>query len=504
MCKEKKNVVVILCDQLRKDFLSCYGFEAIKTPNIDSIAKDGVLFTQATTTSPVCAPARASMMTGRYVSDHGVWTNDVPFREGVDVLPGRMNQCGYRTGAFGKLHHFPGRDGKGFEVIRLMEENRLGEADDYFNWLRERHPEIENLFPHLKDGSFAFTKEEYYETWIANEALLFMEECVENQESFFAWTSFQGPHTPIDPPVDGVYEVDAAGIPEVYHMDVDSDCDVPKYRKYANYAHHTKEEHEAYRLGYCKLIEEIDIQVGRLISFLKEKGVYEDTILVFSADHGDMCGDFGHRQKGPLSYSAQFEIPMILANVDEVQTGSISDALVSNMDIGATVLSLVGDESSFGVSRDMVALAKGEDSREHVFAEFCDSMKIIETKMYRFAYYPFTGQSELFDKTRADYELYNLADVEEYATIKCILLQKMIDHMIISKGVQIESQDLVPSVQQGIAQIQPSYMDDIELVFPLQSEAHRDRLRKAGLDVDYNEFCRSREVVRAYGKYWEN
>ena len=158
------NILVILCDQLRKDFLSCYGGTVCNTPNLDALAAKSVCFTNAITASPVCAPARASMMTGRYVSDHGVWTNDMPFREGVDYLPQRMNRAGYRTGAFGKLHHFPAKDGKGFSTYALMEENRLGDKDDYFQWLRARHPEIRGVFTCKKDGGFAFAEERLGQT----------------------------------------------------------------------------------------------------------------------------------------------------------------------------------------------------------------------------------------------------------------------------------------------------------------------------------------------------
>lgn len=126
----KNNVMVILCDQLRADFLSCYnGNSPVKTENIDLLVEDGVLFEHAVTASPVCAPGRACMMTGRYVSDHKVWTNDVPFRENIDYLPYRMKENGYACAAFGKLHHYPARDVKGFDEYWQMEENRLGDVD---------------------------------------------------------------------------------------------------------------------------------------------------------------------------------------------------------------------------------------------------------------------------------------------------------------------------------------------------------------------------------------
>jgi len=194
----KKNILVILCDQLRKDFLPIYGNQNIKTPNIDKIAAMGVTFDKAITVSTVCAPARASMMTGRYVSDHRVWTNDIPFREGLEYLPMKINELGYRTGCFGKLHHFPARDTKGFKVSFQMEENRLKESDDYLVWLKKHHPEVTNIF-NINNMQFKYQREHYYEHYLADRAIDFIKD--DNSEKpYFTWLSFQGPHGPMDPP----------------------------------------------------------------------------------------------------------------------------------------------------------------------------------------------------------------------------------------------------------------------------------------------------------------
>ncbi len=514
----KRNIVVILCDQLRRDFLPCYGFDALETPNLDALAAAGVRFDGATTASPVCAPARASMMTGRYVSDHGVWTNDVPFREGIDFLPQRMNAAGYRTGAFGKLHHFPGHDGKGFSVCKLMEENRLNEADDYFQWLKAKHPEVENVFPHLDNGDFAFPREDYYEQWIADNAIAFIADAdadvdtdanantdVDTNQAapFFAWVSFQGPHNPMDPPADVQIALDESKIPAAKATEFRSGCEVPDYRGVANYGGMTDADRAEYRLRYCKMIGEIDRQIGRVIETLKAQGVYEQTTILFSADHGDMCGDYGMLQKGPMPYAAQFEIPMLLANCPEVAAGSESNLPVSNIDIGATCLALAGDGAPFGVSRPLHKMLSGEmAAHRSVFAEFCDSIKLLDTAQYRFAYYPFTGQSQLFDKTMPDYELHNLTDDPAYATLKANLLMELMDYTILAKGARIEAQDFVPSVQQGLREKLPNFAEELPLVFPLQTEAHRQRLRDAGYDADYNEFCKSYVMKRHYGAYW--
>lgn len=498
----KANILVILCDQLRRDFLSCYGFEALHTQHIDSLAAAGVRFDCTTTASPVCAPARASMMTGRYVSDHGVWTNDVPFRQGIDFLPQRMNAAGYRTGAFGKLHHFPGRDSKGFSVCKLMEENRLQEQDDYFQWLKVRHPEIENVFPHLENGDFAFSKQEYYEQWIADGTIDFIQ-TTPSDTPFFGWVSFQGPHTPMDPPTDVNVALDEGKIPCAQATYFRSGCEVPDYRGVANYGGMTDSQRAEYRLRYCKMIGEIDRQIGRIIAILKQQGVYENTTILFSADHGDMCGDYGMLQKGPMPYAAQFEVPLILANCPDITPGTVSDLLASNLDIGATCLALAGDAQPFGISRPLHQMLAGKIApHKSVFAEFCDSMKLLDTPRYRFAYYPFTGQSQLFDKTLSDYELHNLTDDPAYASLKAALLMELLDYTIVAKGAHIEAQDFVPKMQEGLREKLPNFAQELPLVFPLQSEMHRQRLRNEGYDANYNEFCKAQPILRHYGTYW--
>ncbi len=528
----KRNVIVILCDQLRRDFLSCYGFEALRTANIDALAAAGVRFDGAITSSPVCAPARAGLMTGRYVSDHGVWTNDVPFRDGMDFLPQRMNGAGYRTGAFGKLHHFPGRDGKGFGVCKLMEENRLNEADDYWQWLKARHPEVTSVFPQQDNGDFAFSKGEYYEQWIADCAIDFIrgeQPCIgavtkasdlrnvtvaaevpagvgvagSPPQPFFAWVSFQGPHTPMDPPSDVNVALDVGEIPPSHATNFRSGCEVPDYRGVANYGGMTDAQRIEYRLRYCKMIGEIDRQIGRLIASLKEQGVYENTTILFSADHGDMCGDYGMMQKGPMPYGAQLEIPLILANCPETVAGSVCKWPVSNLDIGATCLALAGDEKPFGVSRPLHKMLGGSvPAHKSIFAEFCDSMKLVDTLYYRLAYYPFTGQCQLFDKTMPAYEQHNLANEPAYASLKAAMLMEVLDYIILARGARIEAQDLVPKVQAGLCEKMPNFVEELPLVFPLQTEVHRQRLRDAGYDADYNEFCKEHEILRHYGAYW--
>ena len=501
-----KNIVVILCDQLRKTFLSIYGGEMIKTPNIDRLASLGVVFDEAITQSPVCAPARATMMTGRYVSDHGVWSNDVPFREGIEYLPERMNQLGYHTCAFGKLHHFPGKDVKGFQYAKQMEENRLGEVDDYFQFLKAHHPEVTGVFNH-KDG-FIYDEAEYYEAWIASCAVQHIHEHKGSKpnQPFMAWISFQGPHTPYDPPQSVRGTVDVSKLPDFVPPPDEDISSVVSYRRILGGPNDWQEHIAQDRIKYAEMIVEIDCQIGKVITELEELGIFEETIFIFSADHGDLLCDYnGIDAKGPFPYSQQLNIPLILANHPEVPHGQRSDALVGNIDIAATVLEIAGDKKSLGVSCSLIEQIKSTPSytRKVNYSEFCDSMKLVENKKYRFCYYPFTADTALFDKITDKQERYNLSGKPEYAQIEQSFLRDIIDFSIISKGVHIEAHDFVPAQQEGLKAKNPHFLESFDIAFPIPNKGKIEALRTAGLSTTYNEFCKTKEVKASYGCYWE-
>ncbi|WP_305768124.1 sulfatase [Candidatus Epulonipiscium viviparus] len=498
----KKNVVVILCDQLRTDFLSCYGSDFIKTPNIDQLAADGVLFERATTVSPVCGPGRACMMTGQYVSGTGVWTNDVPFKAGLEYIPERMNQNGYVTGAFGKLHHMPSKDVKGFAVACQMEEGRLAADDDFYKFLKRRHPEINTISPQ-KDGRFAFGLEDYYEEWIANNAVKFIED--HKDEPLFAWVSFQGPHQPYDAPAEnGISTVLTP--PDPIMLDFEPSCNVPKYRRASNISTPSILGMKAYRerrARYAEGVQIIDYEVGKIIAKLKELGIYKDTVIIFSTDHGCMLGDYDMYEKGAMPYKAQLEIPMIVVDADALPQGKRSDMLVSNLDIAGTALKAAEDPKPLGYSRSIVEMYNNcEIQRSVIFTEFCDSMKLVSTKKYRLAYYPFSKEHELF---AIDDETTDLTLDPELQELRIELLSDIIDFVVMAKGeVYLEGHDTVPAVQVGLDEKYYNYREVAPLATPIWSERSRQSLRDHGLDADYTEFMKAREdeFVVHYGKYW--
>lgn len=141
--------------------------------------------------------------------------------------------------------------------------------------------------------------------------------------------------------------------------------------------------------------------------------------------------------------------------------------------------------------------------REVNFSEFCDNIKTVENKRYRYSYYPFTGYAELYDRENDPKEQVNLAGRPEYAFIEKEFLKHIIDFCIISKGIRIEAHDFVPEQQEGVRKKFPEYERDFKIAFPL-TKKDIERLKKARLSTDYNEFCKGKEVLAYYAKpYWK-
>ncbi len=486
-----RNVVVILCDQLRKDFLNIYGCNAVPTPNLDMLAANGVVFDNAITQSPVCAPARACMMTGRYVSNHGVWTNDVPFRKDLEYIAGNMNHLGYATGAFGKLHHYPADDPKGFSHTKQMEETRLGKKDDYYKYLKARHPEIKNILGNYNRTELVFNypSEDYYEYFIASEAINFIDQSSAAGKPFFAWVSFQGPHTPYDPPREVKGTVNADKLPRPVDCDESLMPDVQKYRSAMFPPPGPLQWNMKIREAYGEMIHYIDLQVGRIIAELKARGLYENTTFLFSADHGDLIGDHNNNYKGPFPYEAQLAVPMVISNHPDLAKGRRSQSLVGNIDIPSTVLDIAGSDHRMGVSLSLLEQSQKEPAYARIvnFSEFCDSCKIVENRFYRYAYYPFTSQAQLFDKVNDPDELNNLAGQGKFAALEQYFLKQIMDFQLIAKGIRIEAHDFVPIQQQGLKDKYPLFEKDFVAAYPL-TKHNIENLKKKRLDFRYNEF----------------
>lgn len=520
--ENRRNVVLIMCDQLRADFLHAYGADFIPTPNIDALAADGVVFDNAITASTVCAPARMSFLTGKNVSGHDSWTNMIPAKDGTEYLPERLNDVGYMTAAVGCYDHSPFDAPFGYQYRCLDLSGHPG--CQYKEYLKEKYPEENKIYPAGEDHYFKYPEEDFYDRWSADRATDFIESYAKTGKApdgtapekegapFYLYCGFLSPHMPLIPPVEVKGTVDEENIPPVIIQErPDEDIStVELYRRtYLNPPevladpHALDEYRKKERVWYCELIVEVDNLVGRIVKSLKDNGIYENTTIIFTSDHGSCENDYNVLTKGPWNYKPQLFIPMIIANHPTLEKGTHCDALCGNLDIGGTILDVAGDQRAFGVSRSMIGLANGTvEEREVNMSEFCDSCKTLVDKRYTFTYYPFTNKTCMFDRINDPYEQNNLGDDPKYLDIRYRFMMHIVDFMILAKGVRIEAHDLTHDIQAGISKKHPKFLDNFDIAYPLGNWRQVERLEQAGLDATYNEFCRERNIKAHYGAYF--
>ena len=517
----KRNVLMILCDELRPDFLSAYGGDFIPTPNIDALAANGVVFDNSITASTVCAPARAAIATGEFVSGHGYWTNEVEGNADLPLFTDRLHEQGYMTAGMGSIELHPDNDMHMKYVRRFSEEK----DNEYILWMREKHPEVTNGWGWCRDGKqFKYTEEEYFDRWTTDRAEEFLDSYVAtgkapngaapDQEGapFFLYCGFWSPHSPHLPPKEVSGSVDPDKLPPMIHKPLSENTpSVEAVRcAFLNPPEVLKDlecldaERMRERQAYAEVIVEVDRLVGRLVDALKRNGVYENTTIIFTSDHGSCDNDYNLATKGPWPYTSQLFVPLIVSNHPRLPAGTHSDTLCGSMDIGATVLDVAGDNRRFGLSRSLIGLAEGSvPEREVNMSEFCDSCKTLVDKQYTFTYYPFTGKCCLYDRIADPLMMNDLGGKPEYAAVERKFLMDVVDFLVLAKGVRIEAHDLTNDIQAGIIKKDPKFLDNFDIAYPIGSMAQIERLKQAGLEWDFNEFCKTRPIMAHYGLYFE-
>lgn len=330
-----KNIVMIYCDELRCDALSCYGNPyGIKTPHIDELAAKGVLFEQCYCASPVCVPSRYSMLTSLSPTKTGVYHNEaaMPFfqlDEDYVTFPQVMHEAGYATASFGKMHIpmtkspvFDMNDETGGEMnlgIKIKEEasHIMKLPGQFQSVLAADYPEGKKYTPEL----------------VTDHGIEWM---LKQTSPFFIRFSYLQPHTPIVVPTEYVRRLDGIDFDNQLSYTNTSEfekrfgeiCDIDKM---------LPEDVARMRKYYYALVLWVDDQVGRIIQTLKKHKMYEDTILVFTADHGANRGENGALAKQTFQLSSH-HIPLIIS----AGTKAVRRDVCSNLDIAPTLLAMNG------------------------------------------------------------------------------------------------------------------------------------------------------------------
>jgi len=382
---DRPNLIFLMPDQLRHDFLSCYGADFVDTPHIDSLASSGVRYERAYSASPVCVPARASLLTGMNAVKNGVMGNDCWLRPdleecGIRTWPEILSDAGYYTAAIGKMHFYPWDAGHGFQYRSIAEDKRwLYIRDDYYRHLRDHG--LRKLHGNEHEGyqenrGAIVSKipwERSVDRFVGQEACRFIREHG-RERPFAMMVGFPGPHCPYDPVPEFLEEIDESAMPPAIP---EAEGDTPKLRENnisgnkgawngVDYTVFTDAHKRKIRAHYAALVMQIDHEVGEILATLEEKGLREKTVIVFSSDHGDYLGDHNLIGKGSF-YEASAHVPMI-AHVPWMGEAKTRRDLVELTDVTATMLALAACERPERMdSRPLPGLGiEGEESRERI------------------------------------------------------------------------------------------------------------------------------------------
>lgn len=362
MSTRRPNILFLMADQMRWDCLGCMGNSAIRTPNLDAIAARGVTFSNAFTPDPICVPARASILTGNY--PHictGYRGNDGAIRAGQPLLTEVLSRSGYRSYATGKLHFVPyappgsPRLVHGFEKVDLHESGRiLSEFDpegkrrgleDYIDYLHTvgwggygRGHGIGNN--DVRPCASPLPAEHHVDHWIADCAIHRLDAHVREtpDRPFFLFVSSPKPHSPYDPPRPFDQFYDPRTLPKPFGSAADSrerDPHLEVERITRAMTSLSPEAIQVIRSYYYGAISFLDEQFGRVVNHVRDLGLLDNTMVLFTADHGDLLGDFGTFFK--VSHlNGSVRIPLLIAGPG-VAHGIRSSALAGLQDILPTL-----------------------------------------------------------------------------------------------------------------------------------------------------------------------
>jgi len=424
----KRNVLFIMCDQLRFDYLSCAGHRTLSTPNIDALAARGVRFTRAYVQSPVCGPSRMSYYTGRYMRSHGSNWNNFPLRIGEPTLGDHLRKLGVRTALVGKTHMKS--DDEGMQRLGIDPGSTIGvlasecgfepyDRDDglhpaaygdrsapYNSYLRSKGYGGKNpwetwansgvsedgaqqngwLLAHADKPTRA-PDEDTETPWTTRRAMSFIEEAESEGAAWCLHLSYIKPHWPYIAPAPYHDMYSKADVQSVVRSERERGNDAhPVYRAFMDLRVARKFSRDDVREHviptYMGLIKQIDDQLGHLIAYLDAKGLSQSTLIVFTSDHGDYLGDHWLGEKD-LFHEPSVKVPLIVVDPSssaEATRGTTCDALVEAIDLAPTFIDYFGGAPPGHIleGRSLAPLLRGErptDWRTHVFSEYDFSMQ---------------------------------------------------------------------------------------------------------------------------------
>lgn len=426
------NVLLVVSDQHNAKVLGHRNHPDVQTPNLDRMAAEGARFENCITQSPICTPSRVSFLSGQYCHNHGYYGLSGPNPNGLPTVLGHFRRHGYATAAIGKIHCPEYWVEDDCDFFREVGNCSIGENPEYQAYLREKGVWDEWDRSERRTGPFGqcldgFPSEQAYrdspEGWCVTQATGFIRRAADAGRPFFAHVSFPKPHQVYCPAGEfwGMYDEDALTLPP--NADYEMAHKPPNMRKFAaefraraaewtEYEPHTFEAGRRRKLrGYLGNITHVDFALGELLEALEAAGVADDTIVVYTSDHGDYACEHGLIEKAPgIGSDAITRVPMLWRWPGRVPAAHAAGELVELVDLPGTLASLAGlarMETSDGLDISALVTGGSGEVRDVAVTEFALSRSIRKGDWRLVWYAPETYAEHYPDGFG---ELYNVAE----------------------------------------------------------------------------------------------
>ncbi len=469
---KRPNILLIMTDQQRWDSLGVSGNALVRTPNLDRLAASGAYFTHAFVQSPVCVPSRISLFTGRYAHSHRNRVNYTPLDRSEVLMLAWLREAGYRTAAVGKLHYYPPTKEEalrtGFDAVELHDGVPFTDAwSDYVRWRNARDPlnylPYRSLAKPIAEGKNPFRSSiaaEFTDTaWTGERTREQLRQLAGGDKPFFLHASFWKPHGPFEVAEPYASMFDGVDFPLPLRTTL---ADVEKFplplaklvlRDGPKVLDIPRERLQWIYRSYFGTINHVDVEIGGILQTLKQLGLTENTIVVFTSDHGAQLMEHGIMDKNCF-FEASVRVPLIVAWPGKIRAGTRSE-MIEMIDLLPTLFELLGlpePKSCQGRSFAPLLADRGGKYVPHdaIFSENIipevitggnldmpfekgrgiagirhPDAKMVRTERWKYNYYP-EGSAELYDLKGDPHEQANLAGRPEQHEIEAEMKDRLL------------------------------------------------------------------------------